>query len=52
MGLELETFWLVVALLFVLGGVWETLDVRFSLMPFILIAAGLSLLLSGMRRLI
>ena len=50
-GLAAEGFWIVVGLLFVLGGVWELLGVRFSLVPIVLIVAGGALLLSTMRRL-
>lgn len=49
-GLAAEGFWIVVGLLFALGGVWELLGVQFSLVPIVLIAAGAALLLSTMRR--
>lgn len=45
-GLAAEGFWVVVGLLFFLGGVWELLGVRFSLVPIVLIVAGLALLFS------
>lgn len=50
-GLAFEGFWAVVGLLFVVGGVWELLGVRFSLVPIVLIVAGIALLLSATRRL-
>ena len=50
-GLAVEPFWIVVGVLFVLGGVWELLGVRFSLVPVVLIVAGVALLLSATRRL-
>jgi hypothetical protein len=49
-GLAVERFWLVVALFFVLGGVWELLGLQFSLVPIMLIVAGMALLFSAMRR--
>jgi len=49
-GLAREGFWLVVGLLFVLGGVWELLGVQFSLVPLVLIAAGVALLVSAFRK--
>ena len=48
MALALETFWVVVGLLFVLGGVWELLSVRVSLIPIICILAGVALLVSAL----
>lgn len=51
LGLSLERFWVVVGLLFVLGGAWELVGVEFSLVPVILIVAGVALLLSALRRL-
>ncbi len=48
-GLAVEGFWVVVGLLFVLGGVWELLSIQFSLVPLVLIVAGAALLLSAMR---
>lgn len=48
MALTFETFGLVCGVLFVLGGVWELLSVRISLVPVVCIAAGLALLLSAL----
>ena len=50
-GLDVESFWVVVGLLFVLGGVWELFGVQFSLVPIVLIVAGVALLLSAVRKL-
>jgi hypothetical protein len=50
-NLGVEGFWVVVGLLFVLGGVWEFLGIQFSLVPLVLIVAGVALLLSAMPRL-
>ena len=49
-SLTVERFWVVVGLLFVLGGVWELLGLQFSLVPILLIVAGVALLLSAVRR--
>jgi hypothetical protein len=50
-SLAVERFWVVVGLLFILGGVWELLGLQFSLVPILLIVAGLALLLSAIPRL-
>ena len=49
-GLALEPFWIVVGLLFLLGGVWELLDVRLSLVPIVPIVAGVALLVHAVRK--
>lgn len=49
-GLAIEGFWVVVGLFVAVGGVWELLGVRFSLVPIILIVAGMGLLFSALRR--
>lgn len=43
-----ETFGVVCGVLFVLGGIWELLSVRISLVPVVCIAAGAALLLSAL----
>jgi hypothetical protein len=48
-GLAIEPFWVAVGLFFVLGGVWELLGLQFSLVPVILIVAGMALLFSALR---
>jgi len=48
--LGVEALWLVAGLLFVLGGVWELLEVQFSVTPVVLIIAGIALLLSATRK--
>ncbi len=45
-GLNLEGFWIVVGLLFVLGGIWDLLGTTVPLLPILLIVAGLALVLS------
>lgn len=49
-GLAIEGFWVLVGLLFLLGGVWELLEIRYSLVPIVAIVAGVALLLNAMRR--
>jgi len=49
-GLAVEPFWAVVALFFVLWGVWELLGLEFSLVPIMLIVASMVLLFSALRR--
>jgi hypothetical protein len=49
-GLSLEWFWLVVGLLFLLGGLWELYQVEIDLVPILLIIAGAALLISIFRR--
>ncbi len=49
-GLTLETFWVVVGLLFLAGGAWELLSLRVGLVPIVLIVAGVALLVSAARR--
>jgi len=49
LGLELEGFWVVVGVLLLLGGVWSLLSVEIALIPFVLIVAGIALLVSAVR---
>ncbi len=49
-GLVLEGFWVVVGALLMLAGVLEFMGVEASLVPVILIIAGLALLLSALAR--
>jgi hypothetical protein len=44
----IEIFGVICGVLFVLGGVWELLSVRVSLVPIVCIAAGVALLLSAL----
>jgi hypothetical protein len=48
MALRLETFWVVVAMFFVMGGVWLLFGVRVSLLPIFSIVAGAALLVSAL----
>ena len=48
--LEVEKFWVVVGVLFLLGGIWELFQVQVGLVPILLIVAGGALLLSLFRR--
>ncbi len=49
-GLESERFWVVVAILFIIVGVWELLEIRIPLMSFLLIVVGIAFILSAVRR--
>jgi len=49
-GRNLEKFWVVVGVLFLLGGVWELFQIRLELGPVLLIVAGGALLLTLFRR--
>ena len=44
--LKFEGFWIIVGLLFFMGGLWEVFKPNIPLVPILLIAAGLTLLLS------
>lgn len=50
LGLKLQWFWVVVGLLFLLGGVWELTHLDVDLMPIVLILAGGALMMSLFRR--
>ena len=43
--LHMEGFWLVVGLLFMVGGIWQLIDTKLHLVPILLIVAGLALIL-------
>ena len=49
-GLRLEPFWVVVGVLFLLGGVWELNSIDVDLLPILLILAGGALMVSLFRR--
>jgi len=51
LNLKLEGFWVVIGLLFVVGGLWELFEPNLPLVPILLIAAGSALLGSVIRRL-
>jgi len=48
-GLESDGFWMVVAVLFVVVGVWELYQVQIPLMAILLIVIGVALILSALR---
>ena len=48
--LKLDGFWIFVGLLFLLGGALELLQVKFSIIPVVLIIAGLALLVSIIKK--
>ena len=45
--LQVEGFWVVVGVGFLLGGIWQLVDAELSLFPIFLILAGLTVLLAG-----
>ena len=49
-GLRLEPFWVVVGVLFLLGGVWELNSIDVDLLPIVLILVGGALIFSMFRR--
>ncbi len=48
-GLASETFWVVVAVLFVVVGLWQILELRLSFMAVFLIVIGCALLVSALK---
>jgi hypothetical protein len=42
-----ETFWVVVGILFVIGGIWDLLKIQFDLVPILILIAGVLLLISA-----
>ena len=48
-GLETDGFWILVAVLFILVGVWELFDVRLPLMALFLMIVGVGFLVSASR---
>jgi hypothetical protein len=49
LGLHVEGCWLVVGLLFLVGGIWRLFDVSLPLVAVLLVLGGLALLVSGVR---
>lgn len=49
-GLTVEGFWLLVGLLFALGGVATLFQVNLPVLPVVLVAAGLLLLASALKK--
>jgi len=49
-GVRLDGFWIVAGVLFLAGGVWELAEIEFSMVPFLLILAGVAVLASAFRR--
>jgi len=47
-GFGFEMFWVLVGVLFLLGGIWDLLSVRVSLAPIVCIVAGVLLLASAL----
>ena len=49
-GIGLDGFWVVVGLLFLVGGMWELAEIQFSMVPFLLIVAGAAVLASAFKK--
>jgi hypothetical protein len=49
-GLKLEGFWLIVGLLFLVGGIYHVVQVELNLVPILLIIVGVALLVSIFRK--
>ncbi|HET6936777.1 MAG TPA: hypothetical protein VFI72_18175, partial [Candidatus Angelobacter sp.] len=47
MTLPVETFWMGIAILFILCGIWGVLNVSVSLIPIVCILAGVALVISA-----
>ena len=48
-NIKLEGFWVVVGILFIIGGIWELLKIEVQLVPILIIVAGLVILISVFR---
>lgn len=48
-GLESEGFWIIVAILFVVVGVWEIFQVQLPLMAIMLVVIGAAVILTALR---
>lgn len=44
--LKFEGFWVVVGILFILGGIWNLFKIHFDLVPILILIAGVLLLIS------
>jgi len=49
-NLKLNGFWIVVGLLFIIGGISELLEIEFQLVPVLIIVAGLVILISVFKK--
>lgn len=49
-GLRLDVFWVTVGFFFVIGGVWELLNVQFGIIPILCVAVGFVLIVSTLVR--
>jgi hypothetical protein len=48
LGLKMEAVWLVVGVLFIVGGLWGMLDMKVPLGPILLIVAGVAILIAAL----
>ena len=49
-GIVVDGFGIVVGILFLAGGVWELVEIQYSMVPFLLILAGVAVLASAFKR--
>ena len=49
-NLKAEGFWVAIGILFALAGLWELFEAKIPLVPIVLIIAGITLLISMMRK--
>ena len=49
-GISLDGFWVVVGLLFLAGGMWELAQIQASMVPFLVILAGVAIFASAFRK--
>jgi hypothetical protein len=42
-----EGFWVVVSILFIIGGIWDLIKIQFDIVPILIIIAGILLLISA-----
>lgn len=50
LGIGLDGFWVVVGLIFLVGGMWELAKIQISMLPFLIILAGVAIFASAFRR--
>jgi len=49
-NLKIERFWIVIGLLFVIGGLWDLFQPKLPLVPIMIIVAGIILFYSALRK--
>ena len=48
-SLSIEGFWIVIGILFVLGGIWDLFEITFSMVPVLIILGGAALLIKTIK---